>query len=204
MKVTLPRYKKIAIDVAKQIALGRYETGEKIYSRTLISSQYNVSPETARRAIAVLADLGIVKAAKGSGVTILSRDKAREFNQRYTQVKTTNQLKNEMLAILQNQQLQAGQLENLIMRFFDKTNYYQGSNPLMPVEILIKDATQYLNKTIAEINFWHNTGATVIAIRRGAELLLSPGPYARLTEGDALLFIGDQEVYERVEAFLYG
>lgn len=84
INVTSSRYQKIAIDIARNIAKGRYKNGERIYSRTTIASQYKVSPETARRAIALLADLEIVKTVKGSGVTILSQEKAKTFIERYT------------------------------------------------------------------------------------------------------------------------
>jgi K+/H+ antiporter YhaU regulatory subunit KhtT len=54
-----------------------------------------------------------------------------------------------------------------------------------------------------DLNFWHNTAATVIAIRRNGQILISPGPYATLEDKDILYFIGDDECLERVRRFLY-
>ncbi|WP_369074759.1 cation:proton antiporter regulatory subunit, partial [Klebsiella pneumoniae] len=34
-----------------------------------------------------------------------------------------------------------------------------------------------MGKTAAETKFWQNTGATIVAIKRGDELIISPGPY---------------------------
>ena len=60
----------------------------------------------------------------------------------------------------------------------------------------------HCSKTLSEINFWHHTMATVIAIKRDGGLLMSPGPFAALNEGDVLYYVGDENCAERVEIFL--
>ena len=55
-----PRYEKIALDIANAIYKGQYEEGEKIYGRSTLAGTYNVSPETIRRAIKILEDVGVV------------------------------------------------------------------------------------------------------------------------------------------------
>ncbi len=79
VRVSGPRYQQVAVDIAAKIASRQYQVGERIYARSLLSSAYAVSPETARRAVGVLADLGIVKANRGSGVEILSWERANQF-----------------------------------------------------------------------------------------------------------------------------
>ena len=66
----IPKYEQIAADIAYQIVEGTYKEGEKIYARSSIGSRYNVSSETARRAVCVLADWDIVEVEKNSGVDI--------------------------------------------------------------------------------------------------------------------------------------
>jgi K+/H+ antiporter YhaU regulatory subunit KhtT len=48
-----------------------------------------------------------------------------------------------------------------------------------------------------------HTGATIVAIKREENLIVSPGPYARLLLGDHLLIIGDEAAYKRSRTFLY-
>jgi transcriptional regulator, GntR family len=60
----IPKYEQIATDIAYQIVEGTYKEGEKIYARSSIGSRYNVSSETARRAVCVLADWDIVEVEK--------------------------------------------------------------------------------------------------------------------------------------------
>ena len=73
----------------------------------------------------------------------------------------------------------------------------------MPFDITLKKEALHLGENYWDIKFWHHTNATVIAIKRGNDLLISPGPYALLEENDIIYFIGDKNSYRRVHSFLY-
>ena len=77
---TIPRYQRIALEIASRIASGEYEEGQKVSGRSSIAGQYGVSPETARRAFSVLSDNGIVDPWKGSGMFIKSRKNAEKYD----------------------------------------------------------------------------------------------------------------------------
>lgn len=79
LHIKQPKYQTIAEDIATKIVKKKYIVGEKIYARSSLASQYGVSAETARRAIAVLQDLNIVEATKGSSVIITSYEKRSEI-----------------------------------------------------------------------------------------------------------------------------
>ena len=53
--ITIPRYLTIAVDIATRIASGSILEGEKP-GRSILSTEYNVSPETIRRSAALLSD----------------------------------------------------------------------------------------------------------------------------------------------------
>ena len=91
------RYQQLASDIASRIAEGSYQVGDKIFARSSLASQYQVSSETARKAVCVLAELGIVEAEKGSGVTVKSRENALLFISRKREAKTLSHLKNSIL-----------------------------------------------------------------------------------------------------------
>lgn len=52
----LPQYMRIARSIAQRIADGELQEGEKLSGRSKLSSEYNVSPETIRKAVQVLQD----------------------------------------------------------------------------------------------------------------------------------------------------
>ena len=63
----LPQYMRIARSIAQRIADGELMEGEKLSGRSKLSSEYNVSPETIRKAVQVLQDRAvvIVRSARG-------------------------------------------------------------------------------------------------------------------------------------------
>ena len=203
IKVSIPKYQQIAADLASKIVEGKYKEGDKIYARSYIASQYGVSPETARRAVCVLADLNIVEAEKGSGVEIISSENARAFVRQFQDIETINSLKQKILRSIDRQKKEMESFSDYLSELIGKTDRYRSINPFVPFEVLIERDCPYLNQSIMDLNFWHNTSATVIAIRRNGQILISPGPYATLEEKDILYFIGDDDCLERVRRFLY-
>lgn len=203
IKISSPRYQQIAIDVASKIADGNYRVGEKIYARSSLASQYGVSSETARRAICVLADLNIVENTKGSGVLIKSYENAVKFIHQYKDVETINNIKQEILNSAQRQRNEMEYFSECITNLINRTDRFRSVNPFMPFQIEMTSQSAHVSKSISELNFWHNTSATIIAIKRGDTILMSPGPYAVLLENDIVYFVGDEDTQERVKNFLY-
>lgn len=203
LKIVKPVYQQIAGDIASKIANGYYQVGDKIYARSVLASQYGVSSETARRAIAILTDLNIVEAIKGSGVSITSSENAIKFVKQFENIETVNNLKNDIFHSIERQKIDNNNLKDQLTELIDKMDRFKEINPFIPFEISITKETQYINKNLAEINFWHNTSATIIGIKRDGYLHMSPGPYAILCENDVFYFVGDEDSHERVNKFLY-
>lgn len=203
MKITSPVYKKIALDIATRIVEGEYHIGEKVYARSSLASQYAVSPETARRAISVLVDLGVVESTKGSGVLITSYEAAVKFLSRFEDSQTLGSLKQEIDKLVNQEIKIAESIQSKIKELVDKTERFTANNPFTPFGIEIKADMKFLGKTASEINFWHNTSATIIAIKRNEDLLISPGPYTTFLKKDIVYCVGDENAYNRVNSFLY-
>ncbi len=202
-KVSAPVYQQIAADIAAKIVEKRYVEGEKIYARSYIASQYGVSSETARRAICILSDLEIVEVTKGSGVLIKSHAKAVDFVRSFYDIQSINDLKKGILQSIERQKSEFETLTQSVTDLINRTDRFKALNPFVPFEIEITAACAHIDKSIADINFWHHTAATIISIKRDHTLLMSPGPYAVLREHDTLYFCGEENCLERVKLFLY-
>ncbi|MBR0597994.1 GntR family transcriptional regulator [Sinanaerobacter chloroacetimidivorans] len=203
VKIVTPRYQQIAVDIAGRIVDKHYEVGGKVYARSALASQYGVSSETARRAISVLSDMNIVDVTKGSGVVIKSYENAVKFIKQYNDIQTLNDLKLNILQKVESQIEENLALKEDVVKLVERIDRFKSSNPFVPFELMITKDTPYLNRTSSDVNFWHNTSATIIAIKRGDEMLMSPGPYATFCEDDMIYFIGDECSYERVQHFMY-
>ncbi|MFJ5790262.1 MULTISPECIES: TrkA C-terminal domain-containing protein [unclassified Lysinibacillus] len=203
VQVRQPKYQQIAVDLASKIVEKKYQIGDKIYARSSLASQYNVSAETARRAIAVLQDLEIVEASKGSGVIIKSYEMAARFVRQFQDVQSVHELQNELLISIQKQQHELLHLQEKTKQLISRTEHFRSVNPFIPYQIEMTAESPCIHQTLQALNFWQNTSSTIVGIRRGNELLLSPGPYASFEEGDIIYFIGNDESLGRVQSFLY-
>lgn len=203
LNITPPRYQQIAANIAAKIVNGDYKVGDKLYARSSLATQYGVSSETARRAITVLSDLNIVKSTKGSGVLIISYEEAARFVRQFEDVKTISDLRQDIMDSVERQKKETEYLYETLNHLISQTERFHNLNAFAPFKIEISTETPFLNKTVSDLNFWHHTAATIIGIRRGDTILLSPGPYAVLEEGDIYYFVGDQNCLGRVRAFLY-
>ncbi|MGE7091948.1 TrkA C-terminal domain-containing protein [Lysinibacillus sp. NPDC048646] len=203
VQVKQPKYQQIAVDLASKIVEKKYQIGDKIYARSSLASQYNVSAETARRAIAVLQDLEIVEASKGSGVFIKSYEKAARFVRQFHDVQSVHELQNELLTSIHKQQNELLNLQEKTKQLISRTEHFRSVNPFIPYQIEMTAESPCIHQTLQELNFWQNTSGTIVGIRRGNELLLSPGPYLSFEDADIIYFIGNDESLARVQSFLY-
>ncbi|MEH6906345.1 TrkA C-terminal domain-containing protein [Neobacillus drentensis] len=201
-KAQIPTYERIAIDLANRIYDGKFKVGEKIHGRSTLASEYKVSPETVRRAIKILEDVEIVESTKGSGIVIASRENAYKYIQRFSNLASIKDLEKQMNSLITERDKLDDQLFETLRKIMDYSGKLRHTNPLAPIEIEVFSGCNHIGKTISDLKFWQNTGGTVIGMKRNGELIISPGPYALILEGDILLIIGAEETYDRVIHFL--
>ncbi|MDR3342981.1 MAG: GntR family transcriptional regulator [Treponema sp.] len=194
-KITTSVYRQIAIDIAQDIAQGKYTTGQKLFGRSVLASYYQVSSETIRKAVFILKDVGIVDTEKGSGIEVKSVEKAREFIDRHNEVENVITVRNEIMHWAERQAQETDYIIEKIQFVIHTTERFKNSNPFTPYEIKITEDSPAIGKTANELHFWQNTGATIIAIRRGEALIISPGPYATFNKDDIFYLIGNDQAY---------
>ncbi|KIC20273.1 phosphonate metabolism transcriptional regulator PhnF [Leisingera sp. ANG-Vp] len=68
-----PVWKSIAIALTDDIAQGRYETGGKLPAEAQLSARFGVNRHTVRRALADMADQGLVHSRRGAGVFVAAK-----------------------------------------------------------------------------------------------------------------------------------
>jgi len=199
----MPIYQKIALDIANKIYTGEIKEDTILYGRSILAGKYNVSPETIRRAVKILEDIDVVKSVKGKGVIVLSSDKAYSFIKKYQDITNISSYKSTLRDLIDAKAEMDVRIIDTIGKIIDYSNRLEIINPLVPVQFEIRSDCKYIGDTAANTNFWQNTGATIVAIKRGEELIISPGPYIEFLEGDIILAVGDQHIYNSVPMFLY-
>lgn len=198
----IPGYKSIALDIAQRIVSGEFQVGSKLSGRTLLASQYRVSPETIRKAMALLKDEDIVSVSQGKEISILSDKNAYDYITRNHYLKSVFSLKQDLQLLLQEKKENDRKFERLLTEIIAASDRLKNFKPYHPIEIEIEEHSHAVGKTIAELQFWQNTGATIIALRRGSQMSISPGPHVILRENDTLVVVGEENVQEHTIEFL--
>lgn len=198
-----PRYREIAVNIAHDIVDKKLNIGDKLQARSTVAIKYNVSPETARRAITVLMDVGIVETRQGSGTVITSFEKANDFISTEDDKHSLTDLKSDLLNQINEQQATLHNMQDSLKKFFNQSQSFQHKNPLTPFELTLTEPSDAYGKSLSELNFWYMTGTTLVGIQRREELIISPGPYATIEPGDKIYFVGDIDSVSKVEKFLF-
>ncbi|WP_326513123.1 TrkA C-terminal domain-containing protein [Clostridium intestinale] len=199
----VPIYKKIALDIASKIVRGEIQTDKKISGRSTLAGLYNVSPETIRRAIALLEGMEVVKANPGSGIQILSVTNAERFISSNQDRKYISSIREDIVEIINTRNDLDRRLEENLNEIYDYLERFKSISPFLLIEIPIKNTCKFLEKSVNDSRFWQNTGATIVAYRRNKEIIVSPGPNYTFIEGDIIVVIGKDDVFEKVNEFLY-
>jgi K+/H+ antiporter YhaU regulatory subunit KhtT len=203
-KVIPSAYRQIAIDIVRDILLGKYPEGQKLFGRSVLASYYQVSSETIRKAVSILKDVGILDTEKGSGIEVKSIEKAREFIERYNEAEKISNARNEIVQWAERQTRETSAIIEKLQYIIHASERLKNIQPLTPYEIKITEDSIAIEKTANDLRFWQNTGATIIAIRRNGSLILSPGPYAAFRVGDVFYIIGSGEAYAASIKLLFG
>lgn len=200
-QIIIPRYLKIAVDIAARIASGNLLEGEKLKGRSVLSTEYNVSPETIRRSMSLLSDKKVVKINAGSGIVVLSKENAIEFVNNFNSDEVLSKMKNKLSKLLNNRKTLDEEIAKTTKQIADMYKYRR-SDLINPVEIILPENSHIIKKSIGDLQIWHNTGATVIGIIRTNSIIISPGPYFAFESGDRVLIVGDEHVIERFNAYI--
>ena len=197
-----PNYIKIAVDIAHRIINNQFIEGEKITGRTTLVSIYNVSPETIRRSLALLKDMNVVTINEKSGIIINDKDSAKEFLNKFKTKSDFTYLNSETFELIKQRKEIDDKLEKNITNIIEFATQLRNVGSIIPFENIVQKDSFAVGKSIGELNFWHNTKATIIAVKRNGDMFLSPGPYFIINEDDIIVFVGDDSVLENVKNYI--
>ena len=191
------QYLQIALDLAGRIANGELAEGSRIYGRSVMASEYNVSPETIRRALRLLADMKVVEVRPQSGAVVLSADNARRYIANFEEDADIHALRMQLKdLIVQSAEVNRRMGETVAALVKSQDTFSAAGQPLPNYEVPVPQGSPLTGKSIGALKFWQSTGGTIVAIRRGQTVILSPGPYAELYGGDVIILVGSPSAAE--------
>lgn len=189
--VVLSQYLQIALDLATRISKGELPEGSRIYGRSVMASEYNVSPETIRRALRLLADMKVVEIKPQSGAVVLSADSARRYIANFEESADVRVLRRHLKDMMEEATDLHHRIADTIAALVkSRDTFAAAGEPLPNYEVPVPQNSPVTGKSIGALKFWQSTGGTIVAIRRGQTVILSPGPYAELYGGDVIVLVG--------------
>lgn len=196
-----PRYQAIAIDIAHSILMGEYKEGEKLHGRSTLAGRYNVSPETIRRAIAILQTMGVVKVSQGVGITVVSRGMAEKFLKGFDQKAEIQVYFDELKKLMEERQKIDEKMESYLAKIINHTDRL-ASRWLEVSEMKVAKGSSACGKSLRQLKIRELTGLTVVAVVRHGIEQFSPDAECVLLEGDILLVVGSDQGKEKLEEIL--
>lgn len=191
------QYLQIALDLADRIARGELPEGKRLYGRSVMASEYNVSPETIRKALHLLADMQVIEIKPQSGALVLSADNAGRYLENFSESADTLALKHRLKALtIEISSLNKQLLETTSALLKSRETFDKSEQPFPNYTVQVPENSPLIGKSIGELKFWQSTGSTIVAIRRGQTTILSPGPYAELYGGDTIILVGSPDAAE--------
>lgn len=195
------RYQEIAIDIAHAIMMGEYHEGVKIHGRSTLAGRYNVSPETIRRAIAVLQNVGVVMVSQGVGITVTSKALAEKFVKSFDQKGEIQVFVEDLKKLMDQRRETDMKIEIHLNKFLGYTDRLM-SRWLDVGEIEIGKTSPAIGKTLRELKIRERTGATIVAVIRDGFEQFSPEASFVLRGEDVLLVAGSAEGQERLKSII--
>ena len=197
------QYLQIALDLAGRVARGELPEGSRVYGRSIMASEYSVSPETIRRALRLLADMKVVEVKPQSGAEVLTADSARRYSENFQGCAGARALARKLRELLEEEEeLHRRITETASALLKSQERFASAHEPFPNYEVPVPQGSPVIGKSIGELKFWQSTGGTVLAIRRGQKVILSPGPYAELYAGDVVVLAGSPAAAEAAHILL--
>lgn len=196
-------YYSIAVDIARRITRGEFQEGSRISGRTLLASQYKVSPETIRKAVSLLKEAEAVQVSRGKEVEVLSRENAEAFLLEWDATRPVQTFWEEFDLLIAEKKRIDQRFYQLLEEVANHSPRISALAPYRPFEMQLSSTSRAAGKTIGALQIWQATGATVVAVRKGITLMVSPGPDMLLESGDWLALVGPEESIPKMQRILF-
>lgn len=189
------RYVQIAVDIATRIMRGEYREGQRIFGRSSLAGRYNVSPETIRRAMAILEERKVVELQPGVGITVRSQVAAENYLAEYGQRQILSDIQKRLRTYLEDRRKLDLKIDRLTSELLNYT-FKMATRFQRIHEFRVEKGSCLIGKSLGETQFRTRTGGTILAIHRNGEAIVSPDANTIIKENDVLTVVAPEDAIE--------
>ncbi|CAM3667322.1 TrkA C-terminal domain-containing protein [Erysipelothrix urinaevulpis] len=201
-KLKQAKYEQIALDIAARIAREDLAEGDRISGRSILSSEYSVSPETIRRSLNLLSEHHCVHVINNYGVVIGEKKSALAYLEKMSLMNDMSEMKHRLTNLMEQRTRIDNQINQLVQDIIDMSSTLNYTDPLKQFEFTLEEDSSLIDMSISASSFYQKTMMTIIAIHRKGETILSPGPDAIFKTNDILVVVGHPRDVKRVETLV--
>jgi len=195
------RYQEIANEIAHSIVMGEYHEGDKVHGRSTLAGRFNVSPETIRRAIAILQSVGVVEAKQGIGVIVKSKFNAEKFLRSFNQKNEVQNFLEDLKSLMDKRKEIDKQIDLLLNKVSNYTDRFISRwNDVEEIEVY--DESGAVGRSLRELKIREKTGSTIVCVVRNGFEHFSPEADFILMKGDILLVVNSGEERQKIANYL--
>ena len=143
-----PVYSQIALDIALRITRGEIKENTRLYGRSVLASQYGVSPETIRRAMRLLEDMEVVETREGRGSLVISKVKAQEYVDKFSEYNDIRAKQQRLKELLQEQEKLCRKISDAADSIVRINEHFTITLPFTIYEETIPDTSPLIDKTL--------------------------------------------------------
>lgn len=196
------RYLDIARDIGEKIINEYYKEGDILRGRSILASEYNVSPETIRKTMNILSKEKVVTVKRGVGIFINPKFNAESFISKIGRVDALKESESKVKKLLDEQKRLDDSLHEEVKKLLDSYRFSRRET-IEFLELNIPSDSWVINHSIGDIYFYNYTEATIVAVVRDDKTFTSPGPDFVIEAEDTLLLVSKDELsYERALAYI--
>lgn len=161
------KFERIYHDLARDIDEGKYGVGDLLPSEKKLTEKYNVSRETARKALAILTDRGYIQRIMGKGSLVIDHKRYsipvsslvsyKEFAEsasRDTQTELV-ELEDALLPHVPFQALSNGSVEQVPVTHIMRVRHMDGAPAIIDHDYIIKSVVPEISREVAEDSLYH-------------------------------------------------
>jgi|GEM_PF-1491690 DNA-binding transcriptional regulator YhcF (GntR family) len=201
-KNTVPVFEQIAYELACKIKNDELKLEQKIRGRTIIASEFSVSSETVRKALALLEKQGVVEIKEQSGVYVKSKAEAIKYIAMHHQNFETEKQFEEIEELLKNNIQTNKDLQLKFKQIKKNNNLHKSVLPINTFSIVIKKYDAFLSKDFSIDEFELITGGNIFGIVRKDLIISGVKRSFTFQVGDEIFISGGESVKQKTLSFI--
>jgi len=201
-KNTVPVFEQIAYELACKIKNDELAMHQKIRGRSIIASEFNVSGETVRKALALLEKNGVVDIKEQSGAYVKSKAEAIKYVVMHHQNVETEKRFEEIDQLLKDSMKIQKDLQAQFKQIKKNNDVHKSVLPINTFSIHLKPYDAFLADDFSIKEFEEIVGGNIFGLVREDLIISGVNEGFTFIPGDEVFISGGESVKQKTLSFI--